>query len=83
MPYGLKRFQQAESLYFITFSCYPPSALPILPRTQRPSPNESSSKPEPVTMPASFHCEGGYVLMPEHLHFLINEPPGFHPPDLE
>ena len=78
MPYGLKRFQQAESLHFITFSCF--HRLPYL------------SSPEPKTLTEQILEQTrarhrariyGYVLMPEHLHFLINEPPGFPPPDLE
>ncbi len=73
MPYGLKRFQQAESLHFITFSCF--HRLPYL------------SYPEPKTLTEQILEQTrsrhrariyGYVLMPEHLHFLINEPPEIH-----
>jgi hypothetical protein len=36
MPYGLKRFQRAETLHFITFSCF--HRLPFL---EAPAPKES------------------------------------------
>ena len=36
MPYGLKRFQSAEALHFITFSCF--HRLPFL---QAPTPKET------------------------------------------
>jgi putative transposase len=71
MPYGLKRFQQAESLHFITFSCF--HRLPYL--------SEPTSKYVLETIleeTRSRHSARiyAYVLMPEHVHVLINEPPG-------
>jgi hypothetical protein len=36
MPYGLKRFQKAETLHFITFSCF--HRLPFL---EMPEPKET------------------------------------------
>jgi putative transposase len=70
MPYGLKRYQQAESLHFITFSCY--RRLPYL------APPAAKTYVEHVLERTRARHEAriyAYVLMPEHVHFLINEPP--------
>ena len=70
MPYGLKRYQQAESLHFITFSCY--HRLPYL------SGPESKHVIETILERTRLRHEArvyAYVLMPEHVHLLINEPP--------
>ena len=70
MPDGLRRFQQAETLHFLTFSCF--HRLPYL---------ESASAKDTV-LTAMEHLRArheariyAYVLMPEHVHLLINEPP--------
>jgi len=70
MPAGLKRYQKVESLHFITFSCY--RRLPFL--------SDSSSKAtvEKIleqTRARHNACIHAYVLMPEHVHLLMNEPP--------
>ncbi|MGA2339888.1 MAG: transposase [Terracidiphilus sp.] len=70
MPYGLKRFQKAEALHFITFSCF--HRLPFL---EAPAAKESF---ELVLEQARSRHQAtvyAYVLMPEHVHLLINEPP--------
>jgi len=70
MPYGLKRFQKAEALHFITFSCF--HRLPFL---GAPGPKETV---EAILEQTRARHEGriyAYVLMPEHVHLLINEPP--------
>jgi putative transposase len=70
MPYGLKRFQRAEALHFITFSCF--HRLPFL---EAPGPKETV---EAVLEQARARHQArvsAYVLMPEHVHMLINEPP--------
>ncbi len=66
MPFGLKRFQQAEALHFITFSCF--HRLPYL---QQPEP-KSTLEPTRARHQARIYA---YVFMPEHVHLLINEPP--------
>ena len=69
MPYGLKRFQQAESLHFITFSCF--HRLPYLT-------TEANRVVEAVLEQTRSRHQAriyAYVLMPEHVHLLINEPP--------
>ena len=70
MPYGLRRFQQAESLHFITFSCF--HRLPYL------ATPKSKDRIEEVLERIRFRHEAridAYVLMPEHVHLLMNEPP--------
>jgi putative transposase len=70
MPYGLKRFQRAEALHFITFSC-----LHRLPFLQGPEPKETVEAILEETRARHQARIYAYVLMPEHIHLLINEPP--------
>ena len=70
MPSGLKRFQQADALHFITFSCF--HRLPLL---EAPAAREII---EAVLEQTRARHQGrvyAYVLMPEHVHLLVNEPP--------
>ncbi len=69
MPYGLKRFQQAESLHFITFSCF--HRLPYLTPEAKPV-VEAILEQTRSRHQARIYA---YVLMPEHVHLLMNEPP--------
>ena len=70
MPFGLKRYQQAESLHFVTFSCF--QRLPYL-----SDPHSKSVAETSLEQTRSRHnaCIYAYVLMPNHVHLLINEPP--------
>ena len=70
MPYGLKRFQKAEALHFITFSCF--HRLPFL---EAPEPKETFEAVLEQTRARHQARVYAYVLMPEHIHLLINEPP--------
>lgn len=70
MPYGLKRFQKAETLHFITFSCY--HRLPFL---ETPATRETFESVLEQTRSRHQARVYAYVLMPEHIHLLINEPP--------
>jgi putative transposase len=70
MPYGLKRFQRAEALHFIAFSCF--HRLPFL---QAPEPKETVEAILEQTRARHQARVYAYVLMPEHIHLLINEPP--------
>ena len=70
MPYGLKRFQRAEALHFITFSCF--HRLPFL---EAPSPKETIEAILEQIRARHQARVYAYVLMPEHNHLLINEPP--------
>ena len=70
MPYGLKRFQHAESLHFITFSCF--HRLPLL---DAPGARETVEAVLEQTRARHEARVYAYVLMPEHVHLLVNEPP--------
>ena len=70
MPYGLKRFQKAEALHFITFSCF--HRLPLL---ESPATKETLEFVLEQTRSRHRARVYAYVLMPEHIHLLIDEPP--------
>jgi putative transposase len=70
MPYGLKRFQKAEALHFITFSCF--HRLPFL---ESPATKETFEFVLEQTRARHQARIYAYALMPEHIHLLINEPP--------
>lgn len=69
MPWGLKRFQETGQVHFLTFSCY----------RRRPNfegahaCNTFVNALERVRRDYSL-CVYGYVVMPEHVHLLVNEP---------
>ena len=69
MPWGLKRFQQSRDVHFITFSCYRRQ-----PKLSNPgAPSIFLSALERVRKSRQV-CVYGYVVMPEHVHLLVNEP---------
>jgi putative transposase len=70
MPSGLKRFQKAESLHFVTFSCF--HRLPLL---EAPAVRETVEAVLEQTRARHDARVYAYVLMPEHIHLLVNEPP--------
>ena len=70
MPYGLKRFQKAEALHFITFSCF--HRLPLLEAPEAKDRFEAVLEQTRARHQAKIYA---YVLMPEHVHLLMNEPP--------
>ena len=69
MPWGLKRFQETGQVHYITFSCY----------RRRPNLRRDEAC---ATFVAALErvrrdyglCVYGYVVMPEHVHLLLNEP---------
>jgi putative transposase len=69
MPYDLKRFQKAEALHFITFSCF--HRLPLL---EAPEPKNTFEAVLERTRARHEARVYAYALMPEHVHMLINEP---------
>ena len=69
MPWGLKRFQQARCLHFVTFSCYRRAALLATPEARR----IFERTLEQTRYWYEFYL-AGYVVMPEHVHLLISEP---------
>lgn len=69
MPWGLKRFQEARCLHFLTFSCYQRAPLFNTPSAR----NIFEQTLEQVRRWYGFYiC--GYVVMPEHVHLLVSEP---------
>lgn len=70
MPHGLKRFRQVESLHFLTFSCY--RRLPLL---QAPEAKDIVQIALERLRARHQIRVYAYVLMPEHVHLLVNEPP--------
>ena len=85
MPRGLKRYQEARDLHFITFSCY--RRQPLLHPSLRKS--GANRGPRLLASPRAMHQFEvalewsrrqydfyviGYVVMPEHVHLLISEP---------
>src|SRR5947209_978680 len=69
MPRRLRRFQQAECLHFITFSCYRRQKRLDSTRARR----VFECKLELVRRWYSLYIVG-YVVMPEHVHLLLSEP---------
>jgi len=69
MTQGLHRYQQAGDLHFITFSCY--HRLPYLGGQTSRALFESAL--ERIRTRYAFVVIG-YVVMPEHVHLLVNEP---------
>jgi putative transposase len=69
MPWGLKRFHESHQLHFLTFSCYRrrPNFESIPSRTTFESALERVRQQHGL-------CIYGYVVMPEHVHLLVNEP---------
>jgi len=70
MPSGLKRFQKAEALHFISFSCF--HRLPLLEAAGARETVEAVLEAARARHQARVYA---YVLMPEHIHLLVNEPP--------
>lgn len=69
MPWGLKRFQQARCLHFVTFSCHHRDPLLANPHSR----DVFEQTLERVRRWYGFFVSG-YVVMPEHIHLLISEP---------
>ena len=69
MPWGLKRYQQAGDLHFITFSCYHRTPRLATPQAR----DEFVLALEQVRRWYGYYVTG-YVVMPEHVHLLISEP---------
>jgi len=69
VPWGLKRYQQTQHLHFITFSCY--RRLPYLQSVR-------AKRLFELALEEARRKYGllvfGYVVMPEHVHFLVSEP---------
>ena len=74
MPWSLKRFQQSRQNHFLTFSCYH--------RQPKFASSEVCTAEVCTILVSAFErvrqsyglCVYGYVIMPEHVHLLVNEP---------
>ena len=69
MPWGLKRFHETGQVHFLTFSCY----------RRRPNFENDEACATFVSALERVRCDYGlciygYVVMPEHIHLLLNEP---------
>jgi len=69
MAWGLKRYQDAGDLHFITFSCYQRQPFLSTPTADR----VFEETLEDVRRWYGLYVKG-YVVMPEHVHLLISEP---------
>jgi putative transposase len=69
VPWSLKRFQESRQLHFLTFSCY--HRKPKLTTTE--ACNLFLASLERVRQQYGLLVYG-YVVMPEHVHLLVNEP---------
>ena len=69
MPRGLRRFQQSAQSHFVTFTCY----------HRRRGFDQPAIYDLFVQVLEQMRCRFGlriygYVVMPEHVHLLLNEP---------
>ena len=69
MPWSLQRFQEADCLHFITFSCQ--HRDPLL---ETPESRDTFLEVFELTRKWYGFYVCGYVVMPEHVHLLISEP---------
>jgi REP-associated tyrosine transposase len=69
MPSGLRRFHQSGQSHFLTFSCYRRQANLSSPATYDLFVQCLEDMRRRFAM-----CIYGYVVMPEHVHLLVNEP---------
>jgi putative transposase len=69
MPLGLERRQNTGQLHFITFSCHHRS-----PYLEHPEPKDILEQVLERTRRSHQLSVFAYVLMPEHVHLLLNEP---------
>ena len=70
MPKGLKRYQKTGDFHFITFSCY--GRQPFL---QTDTSKDTIQIILEQTRKQNGLCIAAYVIMPEHIHLLTDEPP--------
>ena len=70
MPWGLERWQGGHDLHFLTFSCY--RRQPWLASAPR---RDLFVKVLEQVRQRYQWVVIGYVVMPEHIHLLVSEPP--------
>src|SRR2546425_5266404 len=69
MPWGVRHFQEARCLHFVTFSCY--RRAPLL---GTPEARDVFERVLEQTRQWYGFYMSGYVVMREHVHLLISEP---------
>jgi REP-associated tyrosine transposase len=69
MPSGLRRFQQSGQSHFLTFSCYRRQA-----NLSSPGAYDLFVQCLEDMRRRFAMCIYGYVVMPEYVHLLVNEP---------
>jgi putative transposase len=69
MPTGLKRYQETQNFHFITFSCY--LRQPFL---EGDAAKDITQQILEQIRQQQKLCIAAYVLMPEHIHLLTDEP---------
>ncbi len=69
MPTGLKRYQQSGQFHFVTFSCF--HRKPLLASTEAKNIVERILEHTRAQQELALFA---YVLMPEHVHLLSDEP---------
>ncbi|HXM64085.1 MAG TPA: transposase [Terriglobales bacterium] len=69
MPTGLQRFQQSGQSHFLTFSCHRRQ-----PKFANPEAYDLFLQCLEDMRRRFAMCIYGYVVMPEHVHLLVNEP---------
>jgi putative transposase len=69
MAKGLVRFQQSGQFHFVTFSCYARQ-----PNLGSPAARETFERSLEAMRTRYQFVVAGYVVMPEHVHFLVSEP---------
>ena len=70
MPTGLRRFHHSGQSHFVTFSCYQRQPYFSSPDIYDLFVQRLENMRRNFSM-----CVYGYVVMPEHVHLLVNEPP--------
>ena len=69
MPRGLRRFHHSQQSHFLTFSCYHRQ-----PKFDSPDIYDLFVQCLEEMRRRFRMCIYGYVVMPEHVHLLVNEP---------
>jgi putative transposase len=69
MPWGLKRYQQAGQLHYVTFTCYRRAGFLATPHARDVFVHDL----ERARRWYGFYIVG-FVAMPEHVHLLVSEP---------
>ena len=70
MPRGLRRFQESGQSHFVTFSCYRRQPHFVAPEVFDLFVHCLENMRRRFEL-----CVYGYVVMPEHVHLLLSEPP--------